>query len=101
MEKGFKCCGSKEFRNYCCVTCTNIFHPSCLERYSGWLVVGGFKIFCSHDCQKKHLDNEEDRSKMKLELDRLTTEIAQRDMSITRLKRSTKDFEDELFQSEN
>ena len=101
MDKVFKCCGSREFKNYCCIQCLNIFHPSCLERTSGWIVIGGYKIYCSSECQERHIDEESSKQRLNSEIDRLENVLTQKDTTMARLKRRTKDFEDDVFENDD
>jgi hypothetical protein len=68
MEKSFKCCRNKDFANFICIVCCNVFHPSCIERLPNVVKLGGFKIFCSLECKL----NQDDRCK---QLDSLNAQI--------------------------
>ncbi|CAG9769895.1 unnamed protein product [Ceutorhynchus assimilis] len=53
----FKCC-KKPLNSLVCVSCLNVFHPSCGERIRGFSEFRGHQIFCSNKC-KDTKNNEE------------------------------------------
>lgn len=100
MTRSFKCCKNKDFLNYCCVECLNIFHPSCLERCSQVVKLGGYKIFCSEECQTNSVERENQCSLFKKEIESLEKELNQKDRYIERLRRSSQVFEDVVSEAE-
>lgn len=98
----FKCCRTKDVGKYICTVCLSVFHPSCLERDTKKSAVklGGYRIFCSIECQTKHIEQEE-REKGLLEvIDKLQTDLKEKDIHISRINRRTRDFEDEVADAE-
>lgn len=100
MNRALKCCRSKDFANFCCITCSSIFHPSCLERYKEVVKLGGYRIYCSSECQKRAIDDEERVGALLEEIERLKREIEGRDHCIKRLDRRSREFEDEVSEAE-
>lgn len=96
----FKCCSRKEFSNFICVVCYNVFHNSCLERKSDVIKMGGYKILCSSNCQHNNQLSEEQEANYKETIRKLQIEVAQREDSLKRLKRNSKVFEDEIMETE-
>lgn len=96
MSSKFSCCGKKDFGNFCCIVCFGIFHPSCLERKTSYIKISGIRIYCSSECQQKHLDEEDKTVRLSDEIDRLKGGLAERDTYIRRLQRCSQDFEDSV-----
>lgn len=49
----FRCCANKAHSYYCCVTCSHLFHPSCLDRdFTNHIKLGDHKIYCSKGCKR-------------------------------------------------
>lgn len=128
MEKTFRCCKSKEFNNYVCVICHNVFHPSCIDRVKDYKLVKGYKIYCSAKCSQTEKNEEklikelekrdrilreknEDLDKLQDELERVTVEsmrhindlkkeLEEKEAHYKREKRRTQDFTDEVYCNE-
>lgn len=101
MDAKFKCC-KKDVTNIICISCFNFFHPSCLERKTKAIRIGGPRILCSEECQRKYNEDTKDDciKKLEEELDELANELKQKDSYINKLKRRTQDFEDEVTEAE-
>lgn len=125
MDKNFKCC-KKDFNSYCCKNCLGIFHESCLGKKKNVLHLGGHQILCSKSCQEKSNDfTASVKAKLREQVNSLQIEIAEitdksdtqisllenelalknselndKDAYILRMRRNTKDFEDEVFEQE-
>lgn len=71
----FKCCSNKSFFYYCCVTCSNIFHPSCLERdFRSHAKLSEQKIYCSTQCKRAY-ESDQGPNPLSDVLDKLELEI--------------------------
>lgn len=101
MQRHFKCCKLKEFSNYCCIECSSIFHPSCLERLPQVVRLNGYRIFCSEECQKQASELENKEEAFKEEIETLQKELYQKDRYIERLKRNSKIYEEVALDAEN
>lgn len=62
MLNKFKCCETKEFKKCICLVCFGTFRPSCLERNEHVIVIGGYRVNFSTECQ---LAAEEEEYKVK------------------------------------
>lgn len=91
----FKCCQNKNFSNYCCVSCLNIFHPSCLERKTEWKIVDGYKIYCSEQC-KTEKENQIDSNQLNDQLIRLKAEYEVKCKEIEALKAKCIEYKTKL-----
>lgn len=87
----FKCCKGKEFSNFCCVICTEIFHPSCLERKPNSVKIQDHKIYCSLECKNKSILNLEMEKNLTEEINKLKGELKDKNSYIKRLKRGSQD----------
>lgn len=60
MDDGrfFKCC-KKPLKSLVCVTCLNVFHPSCGERIRGFAEIRGHLIYCSDSCKNEKINDEQ------------------------------------------
>lgn len=94
----YKCCRNKELQNYCCVSCNNIFHKSCIER-KNVIIIESHKIYCSKKCEEKNAESE--ISSLKLTIDQLNLEIMERDNYIKTQKQASQIFEDDVIEIEN
>lgn len=108
MDRSLKCCKNKEFSNFCCISCMGIFHPSCMERNKDVLRLGGYRIYCSAQCQLKAEADEQCDTKrleeiddLKKELNVLRKELSEKDIFIKRLKRRSQVFADEVSEAED
>lgn len=99
MDMKYKCC-KKELNSYCCITCSNIFHKSCSSRKSDLIVIEGHKIYCSKLCAEKNNDEINLTKELHLEISKLSKEIEEKDTYINTIRRKTKDFENDVFDSE-
>lgn len=99
MSRSFKCC-RKDFSNYCCKICLNIFHPSCLDRIRNHVVVSGYRILCSKECQEIDNDNEAKEEKYNKLIETLKLDLTQKEVYIDRLRRTSRDLEVEAIESE-
>lgn len=95
MEAKFKCC-RKDFTNYICIVCLSPFHPSCLERKSSVIKLGRYRVYCSEHCQGEDQAREEREGKLIEELKRAETGSREKDAFIERLKKNSRDFEDDV-----
>lgn len=100
MNKRFKCCKNKEFVNYCCIACLNVFHPACLERLKNVVKLGGYKIFCSVECQSKDDAEREKLATHIATIQRLENECQDKDLLISRLRRQSQQFVQEVAEAE-
>lgn len=100
MEPTYGCCKNKALSSFCCIVCHDVFHHSCLERRKNVVRLLGHKIYCSSRCQEKHLDEEKRIEDFVEDVRRLREEVEGRDQYIERLKRSSRDFEDEVLATE-
>lgn len=100
MEPTYGCCRNKALSSFCCIVCHDIFHHSCLERRKNVVKLMGHKIYCSSKCQEKNLDEERRIGDFVEDLQKLKKEVEGRDQYIERLKRSSRDFEDEVLATE-
>ena len=94
----YKCCKNKELHNYCCVSCNNIFHKSCIERKT-IIIIDKHKIYCSKKCAEKN--DEKEINSLKLTIDQLNLEIKERDNYIKIQKYTSQVFEDDVIEIEN
>lgn len=76
-----------------------MFHPSCLERKKS-IKIGGYKIYCSHDCQVKDLNSKEKLANYVAEIEHLKDECQERDAHIKRLNRQSQQFESDVVDAE-
>ncbi|KAG5858383.1 hypothetical protein JTB14_019423 [Gonioctena quinquepunctata] len=81
----FKCC-KKEFVNLFCTICYGIFHPSCLDRKCKYKELGGYKIFCSQNCEQKDIDKKKAADNLGKEVNKLRKSITERDEAINQLE---------------
>lgn len=100
MSRNFKCCKTKEFLNYFCISCASVYHPSCLDRVSDCIKLGGYKIFCSSECQSKENIDEVEKDTLVEEIVKLKEEITAKNIHIERLKRRTEDFSQDVSEAE-
>lgn len=100
MEASYGCCKNKPLTGLCCVVCHEIFHPSCLQRRKDAVKIGFHKIYCSSNCQEKLLSEEERQSDFDKVIQGLREEIKGRDQYIERLRKQSRDFEDEVCNTE-
>lgn len=101
MDRFFGCCRSKDFVNYCCKVCSRIFHPSCLERKKqNHVVLGGYKILCSKECQEIDNDAESRAEQSAKIIEDLKLRLVQKDSYISRMKKSSEKFEAEVTDNE-
>ncbi|KAG5872125.1 hypothetical protein JTB14_013445 [Gonioctena quinquepunctata] len=85
MERKFKCC-KKDFGNLLCITCCDIFHPSCLDRKTKYKELGSFKIYCSQNCELKDAEKKQDADKLVNDIKKLKNDVSQRDETINKLE---------------
>ncbi|KAG5892576.1 hypothetical protein JTB14_036785 [Gonioctena quinquepunctata] len=85
MERKFKCC-KKDFGNLFCITCCDIFHPSCLDRKTKYKELGSFKIYCSQNCELKDAERKQDADKLVNDIKKLKNDVSQRDETINKLE---------------
>ncbi|XP_074033082.1 uncharacterized protein [Leptinotarsa decemlineata] len=100
MLHKFKCCTKKDFGNYICIVCFDIYHPSCLERKNGFVKIKQHKFLCSTECQTIFESNEGIVSDLNDQITSLTGLLKEKDSVISRLRRRTQDFEDMALESE-
>ncbi|KAG5872863.1 hypothetical protein JTB14_025216 [Gonioctena quinquepunctata] len=96
----FKCCSKKDFGNYICIVCFDIYHPSCLERKNGFVKINKHKILCSTECHTLLESNERIVSDLNDQVTALTGLLRDKDSVISTQKRRTQDFEDLALESE-
>ncbi|KAG5897727.1 hypothetical protein JTB14_009612 [Gonioctena quinquepunctata] len=96
----FKCCSKKDFGNYICIVCFDIYHPSCLERKNGFVKINKHKILCSTKCHTLLESNERIVSDLNDQVTALTGLLRDKDSVISTQKRRTQDFEDLALESE-
>lgn len=103
MDRCFNCC-KKDFNNYCCKVCLEIYHPSCLERRKEHVVISGYKILCSRECQKIDNDAEfregQNARMISDRIDELLSMNREKDSYIQTMKKRATDFENEVFNTE-
>ena len=95
-----KCCRNKEFTNFFCVSCAGVFHPSCMERCKDVIRLGGYRIYCSTECQSKADGDEQRDNDYTEKINALKKEISEKNTYIKRLKRGTQDFADDVSEAE-
>lgn len=100
MDGRFKCCKTKEFPNYCCVVCLGVFHPACLDRTKTRVKLGGHRIYCSSKCQTRDDSDRERSAKYLEEIQRLQNECLERDLLVSRMKRQSHQFEQDILDVE-
>lgn len=99
--ESFKCCG-KDFKNYICIVCYRVFHPSCLERDIKTSVkINGKLIYCSTNCQNVDEEKETKEQNYISEIKNLRNMLEEKDRHIVRLKRGTESFEEIVEEAEN
>lgn len=92
MGSKFKCC-LKPFNNLVCVRCLNVFHPSCLERKKGHILLLGYKVYCSSECEAEDSENEDKVTAYQKQLERLKVDLIQKDSYIRRQRKLSLDLE--------
>lgn len=103
MNKRFKCCKNKDFSNYCCIVCLSMFHPSCIERnekHKAIVKIGGYKVYCSTDCQLKDEVEKDKLTNYNTEIKQLRKDCLDKDILITRLRRQSHQFEQDVVDVE-
>ena len=81
----FKCC-KKEFSNLVCVYCLHVFHPSCGERRKGFKELEAHKVYCTEDCEKKHLRQVKIPDQLREKLDKYKKQMIQKDTEVTSIQ---------------
>lgn len=100
MEAKYTCCRSKTLSGFYCTVCFGVFHASCLDRRNGVVRLGGHKIYCSGSCQERDTDREMETESFRESIQGLKEEIEGRERYIQRLQRQSRDFEDEVLNTE-
>lgn len=101
MSEFFKCCKTKTNSNLICVTCKNIFHPSCMKRSRGYRVVDQNLIWCSAECECSSGDEESDAIKaLQITIRDLRRDLQIKDAHIERIKRNSTAFENDATEIE-
>ncbi|KAG5887072.1 hypothetical protein JTB14_018244 [Gonioctena quinquepunctata] len=85
MEHKFKCC-KKDFGNFFCIICYDIFHPSCLDRKCKYKEMGGYKMCCSQKCEQKDTDRKKVTDNLGKEINKLKKGITERDEAINQME---------------
>ena len=77
-----KCC-KKDFNYYCCVVCSGIFHPSCLNRdWKNHEKIEKHRIYCTKKCQEKDTEEEDRLRNLDLINQKLKESIKKKDSLI-------------------
>ncbi|CAH1972010.1 unnamed protein product [Acanthoscelides obtectus] len=99
MVARFKCCKTKEALSYFCISCHAIFHASCANRLSSIVKLSNNRVYCSAACESE--DNEHrNYDSYTTEINSLKHEIQDKEKHIIRLTKKAKDFEEDVFESE-
>nr|CAI5853337.1 unnamed protein product [Callosobruchus analis] len=98
MSSKFACCKTKDVMYYICITCFGVYHHSCANRLRGIRKLTGNRIVC---CSKYEADdNNEADVKLHEEINKLKTEIVDKENFIIRLQKTAKDFENDVLEIE-
>ncbi|VEN63801.1 unnamed protein product [Callosobruchus maculatus] len=98
MSSKFACCKSKDVLYYICINCLGVYHHSCANRLRGIKKLTGNRIIC---CSRSETDdNNETDMKLHEEIERLKTELVDKENFITRLQKTAKDFENDVLEIE-
>lgn len=100
MDRKFKCCRSRDFTSYCCTVCLGVFHPRCLDKMESAKKLGGYRIYCTDECESRDAERKQRQAKSDGEIDSLREECRQKDLFINRLKRQSHQFEQDVADAE-
>lgn len=102
MASSFRCCKNKPHNNWICSVCKNIFHKSCLERTRHYTIINDNIIWCSKDCSEKATLHEPDAiDDLRNIIKDLKDELDQKTEYITRLKRTSISYQNDMAEIES
>lgn len=99
MASNFKCCKDKPQNNFVCVTCKNVFHPSCIKRSGNYTVINRNLIWCSVTCAEKAVEHEEPIRSLESKVDELEEKLRQQSDYIQKMRRNSCTFEDQAIEA--
>lgn len=104
MASKFKCCKTREHKDWFCLVCNNFFHPSCLKRTNNtYVIISDSLIYCSRQCSEMVADSDHDNvaDDLRKIIVELKAELEVKTKHINRLKRASVTFAEEAAVSES
>lgn len=100
MANKFKCC-KKDFNNYICTSCSNVYHPSCKDRIKNIEIISGTYIYCSEKCKHKDKNLTEELSRLIAEVEEKKTELVKKDLVIEETENKFTEIIEQLQEQNN
>lgn len=104
MASKFKCCKTREHKDWFCLVCKNFIHPSCWKRTNNnYVVITESLIYCSNQCRDQAAAGDYDNAVDDLRkiITELQAEVDEKTRFIKRLKRDSVTFADEAANIES
>lgn len=95
MTTKFKCC-KKDFNNYCCMVCYNVYHASCMDRLKNIETLYEHRIICSGKCKDKYDAEIKEKNRLIMEVRNSKQELEEKNILMDKIEIDNLDAIEEL-----